>query len=150
MRHRRRFIALAAATALTVVTAIPTHAAKTTPEQFIGTWSGTWPKGNSTIELRVERMDADGNAHGTYCWVSNTNPWRNYIDLDVDAANATFEKKKLRFKIDKQRWAFSVRGKGEETTLRMEFWNKKGNKRTLRKLTRINIEDTDCISRLAR
>ena len=41
-----------------------------------------------------------------------------------------------------------MRGK-EETTLRMEFWNK-GKKNTLRKLTREAVEDSDCLSRLSR
>ena len=151
MRSRLRLTALAAVTSLALtIASAPVNAAEATPEQFIGTWIGTWPNGKSTIEILVDHIDADGNVYGIYCWVSNTHDWRNWFDIHPDSAAGKLEKGKIRWKGDgKRRGVFSVRGK-EETTLRMEIWNRKGKKSTLRKLTRETVEDSDCLSRLSR
>ena len=105
MCSRLRLTALAAVTslALTIATFAPVNAAEATPEQFIGTWIGTWPNGETTIELLVDHIDADGNVYGIYCWVSNTKPWRNWLDLHPDGAAGKLEKGKIRWKIGKMR-----------------------------------------------
>ena len=147
--RRRPIIVLVAITTPSMASATLTHAVQATPEQCAGDWSGTWPDGNATIELHVERIDAAGNGHGAYRWVSSTTAWCSWVDVHADAAEAKLERGRLRFKVGNQSSVFSVRGK-EETTLRMGLWDRKGKKKPLRKLDRVAHETIGYLWRRSR
>lgn len=149
MNARRQLVALAIISSLvaSVVATAPASAATTTRDKFVGTWIGTWPDGKSSIELKVDRIDADGNVYGIYCWVANTNPWRHWFDIHPnDGAAAKLRNNKIRWKSPTARWAFGLRGKGG-TTLRMEY-RRKGKKLERLSLDREAVEDSECLARL--
>ena len=142
-------LAIATIFALAIATSGLAGAAKATPDQYIGTWIGTWPHGKSTIEFHVDDIDADSKVYGTYCWVRNVHPWdRRWYDIHpVEGIDVELKRDKIRWRFGNVRWAFSVQG-NQGTRLRMEFW-RDGNKEQL-ELIRESVEDSDCLSRLTK
>ena len=140
-------LAIVSSLVLSVVTTAPASAATTTRDKFVGTWIGTWPHGKSSIELKVDRIDADGNVYGIYCWVANTDPWRSWFDIHPNhGVAAKLRNNKIRWKRPTARWAFGLRGKAG-TTLRLEF-REKGKKLERMSLDREAMEDSECLARL--
>ena len=56
----------AAHAALTATLALSTAAAADEPHPMVGTWSGTWTRGDSS-EITITHVDERGAVHGAYC-----------------------------------------------------------------------------------
>ena len=91
----RNRLAAAAAAALALSAAMAADA----PHPMVGTWAGTWTRGDMS-ELTISRVDDDGAVHGVYC-----HKYAKYHSLGVvelqpaDATAATLVDGTLRFEV---------------------------------------------------
>ena len=137
----KRTAAIAAVAAMTI-SALAT-AAETTPEAYLGSWTGQGPNAQVTTEIRIERIDG-GDVYATYC--RRHGRYRVY-DLHPDgptpgtltAEGVTFE---VKSEPNNLRWQFTPTVDGG-----LELSHRTAKGKSLR-LT-LEREEGPCLSRVA-